>query len=456
MKAAVYCGTRNLYQDMIVAAKSLAHNSSVDVIYFLIEDPVFPYELPDYIKPINVSEQKFFGKNCPNVYKLWTWMVLMRAAFPKVFSNQNEILSLDVDTIVDKNIDELWDLDLTNYYLAGVPEPGKSKQNAPYVNNGVALYNLKKFRDDHMDDEIIRALNNNKYAFAEQDCINFFCSKRIYQLPSMYNANDYTEICKDPKIVHFACNKEYNKTPLFNKYKEMPWDKVRKPKPRFMIHSAPSRMWYVDDFLIPSMVEQGISKDDIINWCDINGKGNLHSCMDGFRWCGDNPTEGGTWHLQDDIVISRDFYKKTKEFNDGVVCGFCVKEWGPDAAKFGVVPVEELWYSFQCIRIPDKLAGDCARWFYNQASIRPQSKYRVRIQARKHDDDFFRFYLLETHANMKIRNLYPNIVNHIDYMIGGTLINAGRPREVNGAVYWEDESILVDLRNRINAYKHQR
>lgn len=228
MKAAVYCATRNLYSKMIVAAKSLAFNSSVDVIYFLIEDPVFPYKLPSYVKPIDVSGQKFFGSKCPNVYKLWTWMVLMRAVLTKVFPNQNEILSLDVDTIVDKNIDELWNLDLTNYYLAGVPEPKKSKRGVPYVNMGSVMFNLEKLRNDKVDDEIISRLNRNKYLFAEQDCINSLCHKNVFLLPSIYNANDYTEICKNPKIVHFACNRDYDKTLLYKKYQEMSWDEIRR------------------------------------------------------------------------------------------------------------------------------------------------------------------------------------------------------------------------------------
>lgn len=228
MKAAVYCATRNLYSKMVVAAKSLAYNSSVDVIYFLIEDLVFPDKLPSYVQPINVSGQKFFSIRCPNVYKLWTWMVLMRAVLTKVFPNQNEILSLDVDTIVDKNVDELWNLDLTNYYLAGVPEPKKSKKGIPYVNMGVAMFNLEKLRSDRTDDEIIRRLNRDKYLFAEQDCINSLCHKKVLLLPSTYNANDYTEICKDPKIVHFACNRDYDKTTLYKKYEKMSWDDVRR------------------------------------------------------------------------------------------------------------------------------------------------------------------------------------------------------------------------------------
>ena len=54
MRAAVYNGTRNLYENMLAAAKSLLVHSNVEKIYFLIEDDIFPYDLPPEIECINV------------------------------------------------------------------------------------------------------------------------------------------------------------------------------------------------------------------------------------------------------------------------------------------------------------------------------------------------------------------------------------------------------------------
>ena len=228
MKAAVYAGTRNLYSDMVTAAKSLAVNSGVDSIYFLIEDSRFPEKLPDYIQCLDVSRQRWFNKDGPNVYRLWTWMVLMRAAIPKIFPEYDRILSLDVDTIVKRNIDELWELDLTDYYLAGVPEPAKSKPNAPYINMGVAMFNIQKFLDDKMDNRAIQSLNRDHFRFAEQDCLNLLCKGHILALPSIYNANDWTEDVKDPKILHFAAEKNWNTKQIVQDYKRLSWDEIRR------------------------------------------------------------------------------------------------------------------------------------------------------------------------------------------------------------------------------------
>jgi hypothetical protein len=55
MKVAAYSGTRNVYYRMIPAVKSLLKNSNIDLVYLLIEDDIFPYDLPEKVKCINVS-----------------------------------------------------------------------------------------------------------------------------------------------------------------------------------------------------------------------------------------------------------------------------------------------------------------------------------------------------------------------------------------------------------------
>ena len=224
MKAAVYCGTRNLYEDMIPAVKSLLCNSDVDRIYLLIEDDVFPYELPDCVTCINVSEQTYFRRDGPNFQNGWTYMVLMRAALHRVFPELDTILSLDVDTIVAKDISDLWDLDLSDCYLAGVREPHKSI-NRLYVNAGVILLNLKKLRETGKGDELIDSLNSKHYAFNEQDCINALCQGGILQIPGDYNSSNWTEPTTTPKIVHFAAIKNYQDSPLVTVYRNMDWPK---------------------------------------------------------------------------------------------------------------------------------------------------------------------------------------------------------------------------------------
>lgn len=214
---------------------------------------------------------------------------------------------------------------------------------------------------------------------------------------------------------------------------------------KYMIHACQERMWYVKEFLIPSMTAQGIRDEEITVWNDTEKKGNLFSCMDSFMECGKH--ESGTWHLQDDVIISRDFADKTKEHDQGIVCGFACKNFGPSLQERGIVPSAFLWYSFQCIRIPDEIAGECAEWFYNEARYYP--KFKEKVADRKHDDDFFREFILERKQDLKIENLDPNIVDHIDYLIGGTLINRLRAIKVNRSAFWKDEDLVEQLEEKL-------
>ena len=221
MKAAVYAGTRNVYQDMIPSMKSLLIHSDVEKIYFLIEDDEFPYPLPPEVECINVSGQKWFNADtCPNMKNRCSYMVLLRVVFCQIFPHLDRILTIDNDTIVRGNISELWDLDLTDYYLAGCLEKHKSTEERTYINMGVAMLNLKKWREDHLDERLLDDLNTYYFEEAEQSAINYACQGHTLIIDSMYNQNNYTN--KEPgreKIVHYAAIKEWRTFPLIEKYR---------------------------------------------------------------------------------------------------------------------------------------------------------------------------------------------------------------------------------------------
>lgn len=227
MRTAVYAGTRNLYSDMIPAAKSLLINSNVEKIYFLIEDDKFPEPLPDCFECINAQRQVIFKPDGPNFRKKWTYMVLMRAGLTKLLPDCDKVLSLDVDTIVDRDISELWDKNIDYHLYAAVPETKKSVNGRPYGNMGVVIFNLKKLRSENADERIIRELNSRAYPFAEQDCINALYYRSMCRLSSEYNANAYTEPCENPKIIHYANVKNWNELPLVQKYRDISWEEIR-------------------------------------------------------------------------------------------------------------------------------------------------------------------------------------------------------------------------------------
>ena len=229
MRAAVYAGTRNVYQDMIPSMKSLLIHSNVEKIYFLIEDDEFPYPLPPEVECINVSNQKWFNTdNCPQMNNRCSYMVLLRVVFCQIFPHLDRILTIDNDTIVRENISELWDLNLNDYYIAGCVEPEKSSENNTYINMGVAMINLKKWREDHLDEKLLQNLKTYYYEEAEQTAISEACQGHILVLDPMYNRNNYTftktgkiqNVGKE-KIIHYAAVKGWQKLPLIAKYRDI-------------------------------------------------------------------------------------------------------------------------------------------------------------------------------------------------------------------------------------------
>ena len=227
-KVAVYTGTRNLYPDMVPAVKSLLIHSDVDEIWLFIEDDKFPYELPKNVKIRNVSDQKYFKPDGPNMKSKFTYMAMMRAALYKEFPKLDRILALDVDTIVNDDISSLWDTQLGDvYYLAAAKEPARSWRDDIYVNIGVALYNLEMLRDGK-GDEVIKTLNEGNYTYVEQDVFNQKCKGKILEIPSEYNATNYTDPTNHPKIVHYAGMKheDWRKMPLVDHYYNVPWSDI--------------------------------------------------------------------------------------------------------------------------------------------------------------------------------------------------------------------------------------
>ena len=215
---------------------------------------------------------------------------------------------------------------------------------------------------------------------------------------------------------------------------------------RYMIHTYPKRLWYVNEYLIPSMLEQGIAKDQIIVYNDEVGDGNLLACMKAFASC---PNDiGGTWHLQDDVIISKDFKQRTEWYDQGLVCGFSSERYdGNDKNKNGAVPRVRMWFSFPCIRIPNKWARECAEWVTKYIIGNPV--YKQFWEGGANDDWAFRAYLKEFQRDCIALNIIPNLVDHVDYLLGGGSGKKKRVKPVR-AQYWTDNDLVKELEEKLN------
>ena len=226
-RVVVYCGTRNTYECILASLKSLVAHSRIDKAYLLIEDDEFPFELPDFATVVNVSNQSFFPSDGPNFNSTWTYMCLMRAAFPKLFPQHKKILSLDIDTIIVDDIEELWNMDLSQYYIAGVHE--KDKQQSDYVNFGVIMMNLELLRNEEIDEQMIYTINHTKLKCPEQDAFNLACEGNILVIPSDFNFTPFTHLIATPeheRIIHYAGIQYWKGFSPAQKYLKLGWDEV--------------------------------------------------------------------------------------------------------------------------------------------------------------------------------------------------------------------------------------
>ena len=191
---------------ILPSLKSLLANNDIDKVYLFTEDDDIGIWIPDKVKIVNVSGQQYIKPSSPNFNTRFTWMVMMRMALPFIVPDEGRILSLDLDTIIRSSIEDLWDLDMKDKYVAGAIETDLTRHKGySYINCGVMMMNLEKMRDG-MAENIINLLNTKRYLYNEQDCMNEEVheeNKLIISPAYNFGFFNKTEMCF-PKIIHYA------------------------------------------------------------------------------------------------------------------------------------------------------------------------------------------------------------------------------------------------------------
>jgi len=112
----------------------------------------------------------------------------------------SRIISLDSDTIALSDLSELFDRDLRGQTLAAVPENISKNhlkeigfaRRATYFNSGVLLIDMKKWREQCVDNKLMQRFDNEtSYSMHDQDLLNIEFKDNFYQLPQRYNQMVY-------------------------------------------------------------------------------------------------------------------------------------------------------------------------------------------------------------------------------------------------------------------------
>lgn len=167
----------------------------------------------------------------------------------------DRILYLDVDMIVNGSLEELYDMDLSDYDMAVCPDlngqttggtmrdiqrrmlsEALSTAEYHYFNAGMLLFNLKRMREHYSFETYLKAIEDWNYQMAapDQDILNYVHWKHVCYVPwqkydvfsSRAHESGITveELRKNVVIIHYAGDKPWNNTSVHYPNDEIWWE----------------------------------------------------------------------------------------------------------------------------------------------------------------------------------------------------------------------------------------
>ena len=128
-----------------------------------------------------------------------------------------KILYIDCDSIINKSLKELWQIDITSYCTAGVVDvtcpDSKEKiginESDIYINSGVVLLNLKKWRENEIEKKLIDFIKkyDGKVFHHDQGALNGVLYNYCKIIHPKYNTlSVFFTMSKDQIIQYFNMN----------------------------------------------------------------------------------------------------------------------------------------------------------------------------------------------------------------------------------------------------------
>lgn len=253
-----YAPDDNYVNQTVVSMKSaLEHNEQVEFIIMYSKLSAESMQklgaVGGSLRLIKMDESQFADLTLSKWVTVQAWF---RIKLPDLCKDLDKVLYLDCDTLIRGNLDELFSLDLTGKYLAGVKDVwGVSKyvkrlgmKSGVYVNSGMLLFNCDYCRKEHFFDKVVDFAKNNAkiIEFCDQDSINKVVDEHKLVISPKYNLMDtwwrggyyefegeeeteYLRAKENPVIAHLTGLK-----PAFkgcgNKFKDEWWEIAKKTK----------------------------------------------------------------------------------------------------------------------------------------------------------------------------------------------------------------------------------
>lgn len=177
----------------------------------------------------------------------WSKYTFMKLLIPAFLPNDVErVLYLDVDMLVLNSLDDIYNIDFQDKALAAVEDVPNAQEHAKrcslpsgsiYVNSGLMVINLRKWREAYWKNLFIDFCIKNKGHFKinDQDVINSIFAGSIIPLDWKYNVtsfffgfhsaiyklnrSEYKRVRKNPFVIHFTNSNKPWKTDAVHIYK---------------------------------------------------------------------------------------------------------------------------------------------------------------------------------------------------------------------------------------------
>lgn len=148
---------------------------------------------------LSVDAEKFLGINknySAHVSNETNYRYFVADLIPEI----DKLLFLDGDLVVNDSLAELYQTDIKDYLVAVAKDPldrdtGRWFENFnipveyPYLNTGVFLINMEKWRKEHIGEKLLKTAQEwgKLFWFPDQDAINVVCYNRNCLLNQKYN-----------------------------------------------------------------------------------------------------------------------------------------------------------------------------------------------------------------------------------------------------------------------------
>lgn len=212
----------------VVIASVLAHSKTEDWHNFYILDGGIEEDRKSEIlelksiKDCNINFIQIDESMFEDYKKVQTHQYLSLAAYYRLklstlLPQVNKIIYFDCDIVVNSSLKELFETELGENIVGGVRDINKRmlKKNSGYVNSGMLVMDLKKIREQNIEQQFFDWTNENieSINMGDQQIINEVLKGRIQivddewnvQSSNFTNRSSYT---KHPKVIHYVARRK--------------------------------------------------------------------------------------------------------------------------------------------------------------------------------------------------------------------------------------------------------